>query len=281
MLPPEAGQTEQVFLSYSRSDREACILLRAALEQAGLSVYRDEDANRVGDRWMSRLEQALEGCSAFVVLVGRDGVRRWVGAEVQVALKRHLSADDEAKRLPIFPVLLEGATPEALPPFLALFQALRWSPPDPVPPELIADIRARASRFGTQPAFEGCPFLGLSAFGRGDARLFFGRRKETLEALACLGDQQQTNPDQVRAAARRTTTLAADRRQQRRGQVIAGQRRDAAHDRAGRAVGAHRLRPLVCPRPDDAGQGPAGEPRGSPRAGIDRRSRRNAIPWDG
>lgn len=199
MLPPEAGQTEQVFLSYSRSDREACILLRTAVEQAGLSVYRDEDANRVGDRWMTRLEQTLEGCSAFVVLVGRDGVRRWVGGEVQVALKRHLSADDEAKRLAVLPVLLEGATPEALPPFLSLIQATRWSPPDPVPPELIADIRARASRIGTPPAFEGCPFLGLSAFGRGDARLFFGRRKETLEALACLGDQQQTNPEHVRA----------------------------------------------------------------------------------
>ena len=65
--------------------------LRSALEQAGLSVFRDEDAIRVGDRWMTRLEEALEGCSAFVLLVGRDGVQRWVGAEVQVALNRHLS----------------------------------------------------------------------------------------------------------------------------------------------------------------------------------------------
>ena len=83
---------EQVFLSYSRTDRDACVVLRAALEQAGLSVYRDEDSNRVGDRWVERLEQTLLGCSAFVLLAGRDGVQRWVGAEVQVALKRHLSA---------------------------------------------------------------------------------------------------------------------------------------------------------------------------------------------
>ena len=45
--------------------------------------------------------------------------------------------------------------------------------------------------------FEGCPFLGLNAFQQKDARLFFGRRQETLEALACLGDQQQTNPENL------------------------------------------------------------------------------------
>ena len=49
----------------------ACLALRAALEQAGLTVFRDEDAIRVGDRWMTRLQEALQGCSAFVLLVGR------------------------------------------------------------------------------------------------------------------------------------------------------------------------------------------------------------------
>jgi hypothetical protein len=76
-----------VFLSYSRVDRHAAIALRSALERSGLSVFHDEEAIRVGDQWMTRLQDALQGCSAFVVLVGRDGVRRWVGAEVQVALE--------------------------------------------------------------------------------------------------------------------------------------------------------------------------------------------------
>jgi hypothetical protein len=48
--PVAAVQTEQVFLSYSRADRDACIVLQTALEQAGCSVYRDEDSNRVGER---------------------------------------------------------------------------------------------------------------------------------------------------------------------------------------------------------------------------------------
>jgi formylglycine-generating enzyme required for sulfatase activity len=191
---------EQVFLSYSRTDREACSVLRAALLHVGISVYRDEDSNRLGDRWVERLEQTLNGCSAFVVLVGRDGVRRWVGAEVQVALRRHLSVDDEAQRLPIFPILLDGATPEALPAFLALFQAARWSPAQVLPDGLIESIQAHAVRLDDTHVFEGCPFLGLSAFRQRDARLFFGRRQETLEALACLGDQRQTNPESLRGS---------------------------------------------------------------------------------
>jgi hypothetical protein len=74
-----AEQLGSVFISYSHTDREACIALRAELEKAGLSVFRDEDDIRTGDGWMTKLEQALQSCRAFVVLIGRDGVQRWVG----------------------------------------------------------------------------------------------------------------------------------------------------------------------------------------------------------
>lgn len=143
-MPPAAPRREQIFLSYSRDDRPACLALRAALEQAGFSVFRDEDAIRIGDRWMTRLQEALQECSAFVLLVGRRGVERWVGAEVEVALSRHLSPHDEGQRLPIFPVLLEDGKPEDLPPFLALFQSARWSPADALPQALLEAIRTRA-----------------------------------------------------------------------------------------------------------------------------------------
>ncbi|MGI8427366.1 MAG: toll/interleukin-1 receptor domain-containing protein [Actinomycetota bacterium] len=72
-MPRDASaHPEQVFLSYSRTtDREACIALRSALEQEGLSTFQDEDAIRGGDRWMTRLQEAVQGCSAaFVVLIG-------------------------------------------------------------------------------------------------------------------------------------------------------------------------------------------------------------------
>mgnify|MGYP001266357590 CR=1 FL=1 len=121
-MPPE-----QIFLSYSRNDLNACIALRTQLEQAGFSVFKDDDSIRQGDRWVERLEQALAQCCAFVVLIGGDGVQRWVAAEVQVALIRNLSPHDDTQRLPIFPVLLDGTEPAALPPFLSIFQAQRWT----------------------------------------------------------------------------------------------------------------------------------------------------------
>jgi hypothetical protein len=86
---------------------------------------------RAGDRWLGRLQTAVGRCDAFVVQVGRDGVQRWIGAEVEVALIRHHQPHDEAERLPIFPILLPDAAPESLPPFLALFQATRWDGKSP------------------------------------------------------------------------------------------------------------------------------------------------------
>ncbi|MFM8444323.1 MAG: toll/interleukin-1 receptor domain-containing protein, partial [Methylococcus sp.] len=194
MTDPSASH---LFLSYSRNDEAACAALRSELERAGFDVFKDDQSIRAGDRWVSLLEQALAGCAAFVVLIGRDGVARWIGAEVQVALTRHLSPHDDTLRLPIFPILLGDTPPETLPPLLGLFQAARWSPGMPLPDGLPEAIRARASRFETGMAIEGCPFLGLGAFGPREARLFFGRRKETLDALAALGDQREENPERL------------------------------------------------------------------------------------
>src|SRR5262249_19182071 len=58
----------------------------------GLSVFFDKTELHAGDRWLDRLQDAVDGCGAFVVLVGRDGVARWVGAETQAALNRHFGA---------------------------------------------------------------------------------------------------------------------------------------------------------------------------------------------
>jgi hypothetical protein len=172
-----------VFLSYSHSDEEAATNLRGQLR--GLNVFWDKTGIREGDRWLSQLEEALDACGSFVVLVGRDGVRRWVGAETQVALNRYFGPHDDASRLPIFPVLLGDTKPEALPAFLRLFQAPPWSGADALPEGLLEQIRERSSLPGKIP-FEGCPFVGLNAYQPNQAHLFFGRQKETLDALACF-----------------------------------------------------------------------------------------------
>ena len=193
---PDAVPTA-IFLSYSHHDATAAQDLHGQLTSAGLMVFKDDRSLRSGDRWLQALQQALADCSAFIVLVGRDGVQRWVGAEVEVALNRHLSARDGIPSLPIHPVLLAEAAPDALPPLLALFQAERWLPDQPLPEAMLDALRQGQQRLGQAATFDGCPYLGLGSFQPGDAGLFFGRRAETLQALAGLGDQQQTAPDSL------------------------------------------------------------------------------------
>ncbi|WP_287603692.1 SUMF1/EgtB/PvdO family nonheme iron enzyme [Thiothrix sp.] len=189
----------QVFLSYSRTNLEAAVALRTELEKAGFTVFRDEDSIRAGDNWMERLQTALQGCSAFVLLYGREGVRRWVGAEVQYALGRNLSPHDDALRLPIFPILLPEGDLHSLPPFLSLFQIQRWQPAQVLPDTLIQAIRAKTELLDHSNTFDGCPYLGLSAFQPEHANLFFGRREETLDALKLLGTlRDDVRPDHIR-----------------------------------------------------------------------------------
>ncbi len=84
-----------VFLSYSHNDQDAATNLRAQLDRHGLSVFRDQESIREGELWLNRLQDAVAACGSFVVLVGRDGVRRWIGAETQVALSRYFSPHDD------------------------------------------------------------------------------------------------------------------------------------------------------------------------------------------
>jgi hypothetical protein len=174
-----------VFLSYSRNDLEVATLVLGQLNQAGLEVFRDQEGIREGELWLNRLQEAVDACGAFVVLVGRDGVRRWIGAETQVALNRHFGPHDDAQRLPIFPILLVDTDPGTLPAFLRLFQATPWDGTVALPDDLLDQIRKR-TLVHSKIAFEGCPFVGLDAFGIDQAQLFFGRQKETLDALACF-----------------------------------------------------------------------------------------------
>lgn len=186
------------FLSYSHADFAAASELRERLRAAGLAVFKDDSSIRSGERWFEQLETALTRSQWFLVLVGRGGIGGWVGAETQVALARHFSARGDVLRLPIVPLLLDDAGIDALPPFLALFQAARWAPGQALPEELLATLRAAQPRFA--PSLLGpdeCPYRGLSAFRAQDSHLFFGRSAETLHAISLIGDKSAhpANPE--------------------------------------------------------------------------------------
>ena len=177
-----------IFLSYAGLDRTIATQVALGLKGAGVDVWWDQEGIGWGDNWIHKLEDALTQCGGYVILVGASGVRRWVKFELSLAIKLHIEQD-----LPIFPLLLPGVTPESLPPFLTTLQAELL--PDPLGDLDYGRLAQRLSRGrAAQPASavlsvpsDVCPFPGLEAFGESDTQFFFGRQKETLDAVSCLG----------------------------------------------------------------------------------------------
>lgn len=176
-------QVRKVFLSFTSPDREQARTVVTGLQANSVDVWWDEGGIGWGDDWQGKLEQALSACSAYVILLGQGGVRRWVKPELGVALKRHV--DDG---LPILPLLLDDAEPESMPPFLSLFQA-RSLPCDLAGYDFteLAAALADIAEAEVVPLADVCPFPGLEPFDEGGARYFLGRQADTLALLQRLG----------------------------------------------------------------------------------------------
>jgi len=79
------ARMSDVFISYSHEDRATARRFAAAMEAEGLSVWWD-DAMRSGDAFDEKIEQALRGAKAVVVLWSKHSVAsRWVRAEAAQA----------------------------------------------------------------------------------------------------------------------------------------------------------------------------------------------------
>lgn len=197
---PQTSSIEDVFLSYSRTDKAAALHLREGLLAEGIRVFRDEESIRIGNNWMQRLQDTVQGCRVFVLLVGRDGVQqqRWVGAEVEAALSRKFSPYDDKERLLIYPVLLPEAVYDDLPVFLKQIQSADWDwGHEALPAGLLAAVQEQLSH-QVSPAsttlLSGEPYRGLRYFRREDADRFFGRDSEVLEAVQKLGYAEDFRP---------------------------------------------------------------------------------------
>ena len=182
-LAATPSQDRTIFLSFTSLDREAARAVVAGLRAASIDVWWDEGGIGWGDDWQDKIEQTLTRCAAYVILLGRGGVRRWVKPELGVAFKRHV--DDG---LPILPLLLDGVSPESIPPFLSLKQARRL-PADPGTFDfaaLAAELRAATAPLPPAP-LDRCPFPGLVPFEEDAADFFLGRQADTLALLERLG----------------------------------------------------------------------------------------------
>jgi hypothetical protein len=58
-----------VFISYRRQDAEAADKLSELCEQAGLQPWMDRRDLQVGDNWREKIEQAIQSCEIFLLLI--------------------------------------------------------------------------------------------------------------------------------------------------------------------------------------------------------------------
>jgi hypothetical protein len=89
-----------IFISYSKQNIDFVRYLRVLLENVGFAVWVDEARLSPSARWWKTIEDSIQGCAAFVIVMSPDSVESdWVEREILLA---------EKLKRPIFPVLLEG-----------------------------------------------------------------------------------------------------------------------------------------------------------------------------
>ena len=81
------------FFSYAGVDRPLAAQVVSGLQGAGIDVWWDQDGIRWSGNWMTEIEDALNTCNAYILLLGKQGVKRWVKPELQRALCRHYEED--------------------------------------------------------------------------------------------------------------------------------------------------------------------------------------------
>jgi hypothetical protein len=161
-----------------------------------LKVWFDKDDLAAGAPWQRRLEQIItEGCTAFAVYVGSKGVMNWVESEVSLSLSRATTD----KSFPFIPILAQKSTAAALPPFAALYQAVR----DPLndPAEMEKFLKAILEPRGPVVILDE-PFVGLRAMTEADAARFFGRTWTSVKQPLSLGHFEERSAGQPRTGDR-------------------------------------------------------------------------------
>ena len=112
---PEPARGHDVFVSYSRADRQRVAELTQALTARGKRAWVDLEDIPPSAEWMAEIRSAIEAADGYVVGVSPDAARSKVCSEEL----EH--ARQAGKR--IVPVLLRPTDPDSVPPALA---ALNW-----------------------------------------------------------------------------------------------------------------------------------------------------------
>jgi formylglycine-generating enzyme required for sulfatase activity len=172
------------FLSYNSQDAALAEALESELRRKdpGAAVYFAPKSLRPGAYWMPALVEEIAQATGFVLLIGPNGLGPWQTIEYYEAYDRRAKEPD----FPLVLVLIEGQPAPGLP----FLRQLHWIvTADPASEKSVAQLLAAASEGGTPPGElwrHTAPYRGLAAMTQADADFFFGRGRETAEAVGAL-----------------------------------------------------------------------------------------------
>ena len=112
---PEPARGHDVFVSYSRADRQRVIELTQALAARGKRAWMDLEDIPPSAEWMAEIRSAIDAADGYLVAVSPDAARS------EVCSEEFEHARSAGKR--IVPVLLRPTDPDSVPQALA---ALNW-----------------------------------------------------------------------------------------------------------------------------------------------------------
>jgi formylglycine-generating enzyme required for sulfatase activity len=174
------------FLSYNSEDLALMQAFEAALRRkdAEAHIFFAPRSLRVGGFWLPELAKEIAAATAFVLLVGENGVGPWQIAEYYEAIDRRV----KDQNFPVIFVLLDSPTAAA--PGLPFLRQLHWIiSPDPASEKSIGQVIEAVAGGGALPGElwrHTAPYRGLAAMTEADSDYFFGRTRETVEVIRAL-----------------------------------------------------------------------------------------------
>jgi len=172
------------FLSYNSQDLGLMQGLEAALTRKDhdAKIFLAPKSLRVGGFWLPELAREIAEATAFVLLVGANGLGPWQVIEYYEALDRRVKQPG----FPVVLVLLDGQPAPGLP----FLRQLHWIiTADPASEKSVAQLMDAAAGGGAPPGElwrHTAPYRGLAAMTEADSDFFFGRGHETVEVIKTL-----------------------------------------------------------------------------------------------
>jgi formylglycine-generating enzyme required for sulfatase activity len=179
------------FISYHSPDGALAEQLKNAIarKDPGSYIFFAPSNLRVGGFWSAQLAQEISDATAFVLLVGEQGVGNWQVLEYDEALDKRVKSPD----FPLMLVLLEGQVAPGLP----FLRQLHWIvTKDPASDKDVTQLLDATAGTSTRPGElwrYASPYRGLAAMEQKGSDYFFGRSKEIVEVILCVA----ANPDKI------------------------------------------------------------------------------------